>query len=371
MDVRSMNSDLVQQLSMEEKVGRLFFIGIPGPEMDPQTVDLLRFVRPGGVCLFARNIKGPEQTRELLDSIRELLGYEPFLSLDQEGGTVDRLRRIVEPMPAPGSIRTAEDATELARIIARTVRTLGFNTDFAPVVDIATEDRSGFSNGLRSRTFGHSVDESVLFAAAFLKELQAGGCLGCIKHFPGLGAAEVDSHEELPLVNINEEVFEDVDLYPYKVLFAKEAVHVVMVAHAAYPNCLGTRPSGRLLPSSLSRSVVNGLLRDKMGFDGIAITDDLEMGAILKGFGIEEACRLALSAGEDMLAICAGDTSIRNGYAAVLEAVNSGELTEDRVDTSVSRIERLRSTIPPAPQMDTTLIAGSSNEIKALKTRLI
>ncbi len=367
-----MTDPFLENFSTEQKVGRMFFIGIPGPALDADTVRLLETVRPGGVCLFARNIKETRQTRELLDSISSLLGYEPFLSLDQEGGTVDRLRRIVEPMPAAGSIHSVEDAVQLASIIVKTVRTLGFNMNFAPVVDVATEERQVFSNGLRSRTFGTSVEDVTEFAGAFLRTLQAGGCIGCLKHFPGLGGAQVDSHEDLPQVNITEESLYNVELRPYRELFAAGDVRMVMIAHAAFPGLRlqETAQNGRLLPSSLSRAVVHGLLREELGFNGIAITDDLEMGAILKGFGIAEACRMAVRAGEDMLAICASRDAIMTGFSAVVDAVRSGQIEQETVDAAVSRIETLRSDLSPVPEFDQVVIDEMSAQVRALKSRL-
>ena len=293
--------------SLEEKIGQLFFIGLPGPDLDEPTRKLLTDVLPGGVCLFARNIREAGQTRYLLDDIRDVLPIEPFLSLDQEGGLVDRLRRILAPMPAPHKIKTVEDSRQVAEIIAEVLRTLGFNMNFAPVVDVIDAARSRFSNGLHSRAFGQSAAEVVELAGVFLRVLQENGCIGCLKHFPGLGASEVDSHEELPNVSLTKDELETVDLLPYKALFKSREVAAVMIAHAAYPklDLQEAAQNGKLLPSSLSFNIVTTLLRQQLGYDGLVVTDDLEMGAILKNYGIGEACVLAILAGEDMLSICA------------------------------------------------------------------
>ncbi|MBK8150705.1 MAG: glycoside hydrolase family 3 protein [Acidobacteria bacterium] len=160
--------ETILSLPLEKKIGQLFFIGIPGPEFDDATRDILEYVSPGGVCLFSRNIRDASDTRRLLDSVREFLPVEPLLSLDQEGGLVDRLRRVAEPMPAAGSLRTPGDASELARITAELVRILGFNMNFAPVVDVITTERGQFSNGLFSRTFGNSKEDTSEFAGAYL-----------------------------------------------------------------------------------------------------------------------------------------------------------------------------------------------------------
>ncbi|MEO7659011.1 MAG: glycoside hydrolase family 3 N-terminal domain-containing protein, partial [Pyrinomonadaceae bacterium] len=210
--------DHISSLSIEQKIGQLFFIGIPAPELDVSMRALLDEISPGGICLFARNIKDASQTRDLLDAIRAVLPVEPFLSIDQEGGLVDRLRRVVTPMPAASKIKTATDAAGLASIIAKTLSLLGFNMNFAPVVDVADSRRGEHSNGLYSRTFGSSKEETAELSQAFLEALQTGGIVGCLKHFPGLGASSVDSHEELPSVNISETELTENDIYPYRAL---------------------------------------------------------------------------------------------------------------------------------------------------------
>ena len=204
----------LSSLSIEQKVGQLFFIGIHGPEIDDATRELLSNISPGGVCLFARNIKETQQTRRLLDEIKQWLPVTPFLSIDQEGGLVDRLRRVMTPMPAASKLNAASEAAELAAIIGETLRILGFNMDFAPVVDVIDDERGKHSNGLFSRTYGRSKEDVTEFAGGFLSELQTKAITGCLKHFPGLAAARVDSHEELPIVDIQESELDEVDLFP-------------------------------------------------------------------------------------------------------------------------------------------------------------
>lgn len=358
--------------SLKEKVGQLFFIGIPGPNLDAQANQLLDDIKPGGICLFSRNIRDSTQTRELLDSITSKLPILPFLSLDQEGGLVDRLRRIMTPMPAAGKVTTVEQANDFASIVAESIRILGFNMNFAPVVDVIDESRSRFSNGLHSRAFGKSREQSVELADAFLAKLQGGGCVGCLKHFPGLGASEVDSHEDLPLVPIDEEEFDSVDLYPYKRLLSSGEVTTLMIAHAAYPalDLQETDQSGKLLPSSLSFKIVTTLLREQLGYDGLVLTDDLEMGAILKNYGIGEACVLAILAGGDMLSICAGVDAIYEGHRAVLEAIETGRISESRLDQSLKRIEAAKMKLSPPLPFDAKRLETLSKSIAELNGRL-
>lgn len=365
-------SEFLQKLSIRQKIGQLFFIGISSPVIDEQTRRLLDEVSPGGVCLFARNIKEAEQTRQLLDSIREILPAVPFLSLDQEGGTVDRLRKIVTPMSAAGRVRTRQEAAEMAELIAETISILGFNMNFAPVVDVVDDARGPSSNGLFTRPFGHSKEEVVALAGEFLKAMQQNGPIGCLKHFPGLGGATVDSHEELPMVGISKEELFEKDLYPYRELLKTGEVHAVMAAHAAFPEVdLQERgQNGTLLPSSLSKHFITTLLRGELGYQGLVITDDLEMGAIIKNYGVGEACVMAVEAGVDMLAICAGPQNIIEGFAAVSAAVEQGRINSSRVDDSLDRISGVRSRLSEPPAFDPSRFELLSGKIAAFNERL-
>lgn len=362
--------DQLNSLSLEEKIGQLFFIGVPGTELDEQTKSLLSRVSPGGVCLFARNIREAEQVRNLLDYITSFLPIHPFLSIDQEGGLVDRLRRIMTPMIAANKLRTADDAAQLGRIISETLLLLGFNMDFAPVVDVVDEVRAKYSNGLHSRAFGHDKEQVVEFATAFLDSMQDNGIIGCLKHFPGLGAAQTDSHEDLPVVNISEEELSSVDLYPYKKMLS--SAKSVMIAHASFPKSRlqATDKHGKLLPSSLNRNFVTELLRGELQFDGLVITDDLEMGAIVKNYGVGDACKMAIISGVDMLAICADQEKIVEGFRAVLDAAKSGEISTERIDQSLERIAKLKSHLSSATQLDKAKLISLSVAITDLNQNL-
>ena len=357
------------KLPIERKIGQLFFIGIPNSDFEEETRNLLLEISPGGVCLFTRNIREAAQTRRLLDDIRKSLSIEPFISLDQEGGRVDRLRKIIASMPAPNLIKTIEHAKNFAAITAEVIRILGFNMNFAPVVDVTSSDREDFDNGLYSRTFGNSKNDVVEFAGEYVKTLQSGGCLGCLKHFPGLGASTIDSHEELPNVNLSRDELFEKDLVPYQQLFQTSDIKSVMIAHARYPmfDLQETDKGGKLLPSSLSFNIVTKLLREELGFQGLAITDDLEMGAIVKNYRIGEACQMAVAAGVDMLAICANADSIREGFYAVLESVKEGEISESRIDESMERIAQVKSSIEPPLPFDSERLQFLSKTISQQK----
>lgn len=359
-------------LSVEEKIGQLFFIGIQGSQLAEANLSLLADISPGGVCLFTRNIKTAEQTRLLVNEIREVLHIEPFLSIDQEGGLVDRLRRVITPMPSAASIQSIEDVRTLAELTGDILRMLGFNMNFAPVIDVIDVERAVYSNGLYSRTFGKSKETVVEFAGTYLDSLQKRGCLGCVKHFPGLGASQADSHEDLPVVNLTREELLSKDLYPYRKLFKTSQVNAVMAAHGSYPlsDLQETDVNGKLLPSSISYNFITNLLRVELGYQGLVITDDLEMGAILKNYGVGDACIKALNAGVDMLCICAEEDAVRSGFAAVLDAVKTGIITEARIEESLRRIAKIKSFIEPPLPFDTSRLQILSQKISDLNKKL-
>lgn len=359
-------------LNIEAKIGQLFFIGISGVEIDAATKLLFEKVSPGGICLFARNIRSAEQASKLLDKLHEVLPFNPLLSIDEEGGLVDRLRRLTTPLPAASAIKSIEEAVTLAEITAEILRRLGFNMNFAPVVDVISDERGNFSNGLYSRAFGKTKEQSLELASAYLNALQLEGCLGCVKHFPGLGASETDSHEDLPLVNLTREELFATDLFVYRELFKTSSIHSVMVAHASYPmlDLQEADVNGKLLPSSLNFNIINNLLRQELGFQGLVITDDLEMGAILKNYGIGDACKMAIKAGADMLSICADSDLIIEGFNAIVEAVKKGEISERRIDESLKRISRIKTLIQPALPFDTTRLEILSQRTAELNKKI-
>ncbi|HVF29045.1 MAG TPA: glycoside hydrolase family 3 N-terminal domain-containing protein, partial [Pyrinomonadaceae bacterium] len=297
-------SDSLYSLPIEQQIGQLLFIGLPGTELDADTRALIEYVSPGGVIIFGRNVAAHERLRTLLDGVCAILPTPPLLGIDQEGGLVDRLRKIFTPMPAARAIRQHGDlaaARALGRITGEALRLLGFNVNFAPVLSIMTDDRDLLSNGLYSRSFGRSPGEVLGYTMVYLRGLQGAGCLGCAKHFPGIGAGEVDTHDEMAVINLSHDDLLAQDLAPYIELFQREdnMVHAVMVSHGGFPKIDIGRgvAGGRLVPASINYEIVTRLLREELGYDGLVVTDDLEMGAISKHYEIEETVLRAVEAG--------------------------------------------------------------------------
>src|SRR5258705_6928796 len=336
-----MPSDSLQSLSIEQQVGQFFFIGLPGTELDAEARALIEEVRPGGIIIFGRNVASAQQLRSLLDGVREMLP-NPLIGVDQEGGLVDRLRKIFTPMPSARTIRAHGDlaaARALGRITGEALRVLGFNMTFAPVMSIMTDERDLLSNGLYSRSFGRSPGEVLGYTTVYLRGLQETGIVGCLKHFPGIGAGEVDSHEQMPMVRLSHDDLMAQDLAPYIELFQRkdDRVRCVMVSHGGFPNIdiVNGGTGGLLEPASLSRNIVTNLLRGELAFQHLVVTDDLEMGAIAKHCEIEAAAVRAFLAGNDMMLICAHPDTIRRGYHSLLKEAIAGHLPKDRLRASL------------------------------------
>src|ERR1700730_13570746 len=343
-------------LPLEQRIGQFFFIGLPGTELDEEARSLIEEIKPGGIILFGRNVESAAQVRNLLDGARAMLPIPPLCGIDQEGGLVDRLREIFPPMPSARAIRQHGDLSgvrTLGRVTGEVLRLLGLDINFAPVMSIITQERSQLTNGLYSRSFGSSPGEVLGYTTVYMRGLQATGVLGCLKHFPGIGAGAVDSHIEMPLVALSHDDLLAQALAPYIELFqrADDRVRVVMVSHGGFPNIdikKGTT-GGLIEPASISASIVSHLLRQELGYKHLVVTDDLEMGAIAKHTEIEDASVRAFLAGEDMLLICATPETIRGGYRALLEAARNGKVTEKRIHASLKRIAATKA-LAKAPE---------------------
>jgi len=300
-------------------LGQLLLSGVPGPELDSATAATFRRVQPGGFILFGRNIQSPLQLRKLIDDLRDLSGVEPVITIDQEGGRVSRLREIGSEPPNAQQLRDKGDAALIRRhghITGRLLRLFGFNLDLCPVLDISFDDDA--DNSLRGRCYGKSVEQVIALAGAFNEGLRGEGVASCGKHFPGYSAAKIDAHHELPDIDRSRAELDAEELAVFRHFADK--VDSMMICHAFYPALESTRT-----PASLSRAVITGLLRQEFGFRGLIMTDDLDMGAILNHYGLEETIRLAITAGNDLAMICHRVQCVEDAWKT-LERLPAAEL---------------------------------------------
>src|SRR6266567_2055525 len=330
-----------------ESLGQLILTGVSGKELDVKTAKLFRKVQPGGFILFGRNIESATQLRKLIDDLRELSAVEPIITIDQEGGRVSRLRLIGNEPPNAQQLRDKDDVDLIRRhgeITGRLLRLFGFNLDLCPVLDISFDDDA--DNSLRGRCYGKTVAQVVRNASAFNQAMEGQGIASCGKHFPGYSAAIVDAHHELPTITRTREQLDGEELAVFRQFVGKggspnrpraiEANHPyfgddkmdsVMTCHGWYP-CF----EPKRMPATLSRRVVTGLLRDEMGFDGLIMTDDLDMGAILNEYGLEETIRLAIAAGNDLAMICHRIPEIKDVHRIL------GALPRDQIDRALANV---------------------------------
>ncbi len=302
--------------------GQLLLLGVPGYEIDEAYADFVRRIQPGGFILFGRNIQSPSQLRALTDRLRELSEIEPIITIDQEGGRVSRLKLLGNEPPNARQLRDKGDLTLIARhgeLTGDLLRLFGFNLDLCPVLDIAFDDEA--DNSLRGRCYGTNADQVIEMAGVFNEALRKTGVLSCGKHFPGYSCADSDPHHELSALPRPRTELEAHELKVFRRFCTGEnPVDSMMIGHIAFSEL---DLSG--IPASLAPAITTKLLKEEMGFRGLVMTDDLDMGAILNHYGFDEMIRLGLAAGNDLLMIC-HRTELAEQAAKVLETCPADQL---------------------------------------------
>ncbi|NRB75769.1 MAG: glycoside hydrolase family 3 protein [Verrucomicrobiales bacterium] len=281
-------------------LGQLLLTGVPGTELDPETAARFKKLQPGGFILFGRNIKSPEQLRKLIDDLRDLSDIEPFITIDQEGGRVSRIRLIGSEPPNAQQLREKADLKLIekhGKLTGQILRTFGFNLDLCPVLDISFDDEA--DNSLKGRCYGATAEEVIQNATLFNLGMRKEGVLSCGKHFPGYASAEVDPHHELPVINKTLEEMEADELKPFRALLPD--LDSIMACHSHYPCWDADRPRW---PASLSKNIITQFLRNQLGYDRLVMTDDLDMGAVLNEVTFDETIRACIEAGNDLAMIC-------------------------------------------------------------------
>src|SRR3954469_20891726 len=360
-------ANLVSQFDAKSKVsrvkssllGQLILTGVPGYELDRETADLFRRIQPGGFILFGRNIQSATQLRKLIDDLRDLSDIEPIITIDQEGGRVSRLRLIGNEPPNAQQLRDRGDVSLVRRhgeITGRLLRLFGFNLDLCPVLDISFDDDA--DNSLRGRCYGKNVEQVVELAGAFNDGLRDEGILSCGKHFPGYSAAVVDAHHDLPKIERSRAELDREELAVFRQFV--ETVDSMMICHGWYPAFNASKR-----PASLSREIVTELLRDEFGYDGLVMTDDLDMGAILNEYGLDETIRLAIDAGNDWVMIC--------HRVAEIEKVHSvlGTLPAAQLERALASVARTKTRLAPPTEFSEARFKEIDREIWDLRVAVL
>ena len=338
---------------------QLIMTGVPGKELDAETARLFRRVQPGAYILFGRNIESATQLRKLVDDLRDISDIEPIITVDQEGGRVSRLRRIGNEPPNAEQLRDKNDLDLIRRhgdITGRLLRIFGFNLDLCPVLDISFNDDA--ENSLYGRCYGKTVEQVVRNAAAFNRAMRGQGIASCGKHFPGYSAATSDAHYELPRIDRSREELDLNELAVFR-QFVRD-VDSMMICHAWYP-CFEPRPT----PATVSRRIVTELLRNEFGFDGLVMTDDLDMGAILTGYRLDDTIRLCLEAGNDIVMLCHRVPEIETVHRILTT------LPPDQIERAQQHIGDFKKNMSPPQKFSEHAFQEINQEIADLRTAVV
>lgn len=318
-------------LDLRTLAGQLLTFGFDGTELSNGLQTAMKTLQPGGIILFARNIETPQQTHSLLKAIQKEAKTPLFRCLDLEGGTVDRLKNAVSPAPSVQDVVLSGHKPyfrEHGRLIGFEARSLGFNVDFAPVLDLRF---AASMEVLGSRTVSQEPKATVVYAREFLHGLKDARIAGCGKHFPGLGEGNLDSHKALPVVHKSWKALWNEDLVPYRMLARQ--LPFVMVAHCAFPEVTGDN-----VPASISKKWIEDVLRKKIRYTGIVVSDDLEMGGVLNVASIEEAAVGTVQAGADMYLVCHNEELVHRAWEAILKEAERSSRFRAKVETAANRI---------------------------------
>jgi beta-N-acetylhexosaminidase len=356
-----------------DSLGQLLMTGVPGKQLDAETAALFRRVQPGAFILFGRNIESASQLRKLSDDLRDLSQTEPIITIDQEGGRVSRLRLIGNEPPNAQQLREKGDLDLIRRhgdITGRLLRLFGFNLDLCPVLDISFDDEA--DNSLRGRCYGKSVEQVVCNAGAFNEAMRAQGISSCGKHFPGYSAATIDAHHDLPKIERTREQLDREELAVFRAFAGRSdspnrlgpmregMLDSMMICHAWYPVF-----ESQKAPASLSRRVVTNLLRDEMGFEGLIMTDDLDMGAIVNEYSLDETIRRALAAGNDLAMICHRVPAIAEAHRTL------ATLSRDQIDRALESVARFKKRLAPPDEFSEGAFRKIDDEVWDLRVAVL
>lgn len=328
----------ISKMTLNEKIGQMIFAGISGKTLNDNDLSLINEYKVGGIIFFKDNLASTNQTLNLLNEIKSVNannGIPLFLGIDEEGGRISRLPNEINNIPSSKKISESNDvffAHDIGKILGKELSAFGFNLNFAPVLDVNSNPKNPI---IGDRSFGDDPEIVSSFGIAAMKGLQSENIISVVKHFPGHGDTAVDSHLDLPVVSKSIEQLYELELIPFKNAIA-EGTDVVMVAHILLPKVDST------FPSSMSKEIITGILREQLNFDGVVITDDLTMKAITNNYNIAAAAVNSVKAGSDIILIAHDYHNVISSFQALKKAVENGEIPEERIDESVTRILQLK-----------------------------
>ena len=322
---------LVANMSDADKVGQLLMIGIHGKTLNDDAKFMLNEYRVGGIILFDRNMESKDQVKSLITDINKTgksAGLTPlFIGIDQEGGAVARMEDQLIKVPPAEELgkEPIEQAVSLAKQSGTELKDLGFNINFAPVADL------GLTYG---RSFSTNPDDVVRYASAVGKAYDEAGLWYSYKHFPGIGKTDVDLHADTSVVPVSKETLlnEDTKVFVDLIKQSKPNTYAIMVSHAMYPQIDAEHPS------SLSKAIITDWLRKDMGYNGVVVTDDMDMGALAKHYTFGDMAVQSILAGSDILLVCHEYEHMQEAYNGLMKAVKDGRISKERLDESVKRI---------------------------------
>lgn len=328
---------LVANMSDADKVGQLLMIGIHGKTLNDDAKFMLNEYRVGGIILFDRNMESKDQVKSLIADINKTgksAGLTPlFIGIDQEGGAVARMEDQLIKVPPAEELgkEPIEKAVSLAKQSGTELKDLGFNINFAPVADL------GLTYG---RSFSTNPDEVVRYASAVGKTYDEAGLWYSYKHFPGIGKTDVDLHADTSVVPVSKETLlnEDTKVFVDLIKQSKPNTYAIMVSHAMYPQIDPDHPS------SLSKAIITDWLRKDMGYNGVVVTDDMDMGALAKHYTFGDMAVQSILAGSDILLVCHEYEHMQEAYNGLMKAVKDGRISKERLDESVKRILLMKIT---------------------------
>ena len=328
---------LVANMSDADKVGQLLMIGIHGKTLNDDAKFMLNEYRVGGIILFDRNMESKDQVKSLITDINKTgksAGLTPlFIGIDQEGGAVARMEDQLIKVPPAEELgkEPIEKAVSLAKQSGTELKDLGFNINFAPVADL------GLTYG---RSFSTNPDEVVRYASAVGKAYDEAGLWYSYKHFPGIGKTDVDLHADTSVVPVSKETLlnEDTKVFVDLIKQSKPNTYAIMVSHAMYPQIDPDHPS------SLSKAIITDWLRKDMGYNGVVVTDDMDMGALAKHYTFGDMAVQSILAGSDILLVCHEYEHMQEAYNGLMKAVKDGRISKERLDESVKRILLMKIT---------------------------